>query len=101
MSETMETKEMTTVEPMETEVIDSTEESYESSNKLTGFIVAGVVGLAAAGAVAVQKLKAKKNADKPKKKVRKKLMLVEVPDEEDDIVNSDATEVETEETTEE
>ena len=78
-----------TTENYETE--DNTEVKSGSGKLITGLVIAGL-GLATAAAVGIKKLKDKK-ADKPKKP-KKKLMWVEVP--EDDVVDVEAVEVETE-----
>lgn len=98
MNEVMENEVMTTEEPMDTEVLDYTEESEGGSGKALTAVLAVGAGVVTAGAVVYKKLKAKKD-EKPKKKTKKKLMWVEVPteeeeNEEDMVAESEATEVE-------
>jgi hypothetical protein len=101
MSENLE--KMETIENGEIDVIDDVDytEVEGGSGKVIGLVVAGLTGAAALGAVAYKKIKAKKDGQ-PKKK-RKKLMWVEVEDdiEENDVVDSEAKEVEEEKETEE
>ncbi len=51
------------------------------SGKVIALVVGGLAGAAALGVAAYKKLKAKQNDEKPKKKVKKRLRLVEVEDE--------------------
>jgi hypothetical protein len=98
INEVMENEVMTTEEPMDTEVLDYTEESEGGSGKALAAFLAFGAGVTALGIAAYKKLKAKKD-EKPKKKTKKKLMWVEVPveeeeTEEDIVAESEATEVE-------
>lgn len=91
MSNEMEMNVMELENEIETE--DFTEESG-GSGKVIALAVAGVAGAAALGVAAVKKLKAKKSKDEKPKKKRKKLMWVEVEDEGEEIIDSEAVEVE-------
>lgn len=98
MSETMNKvmdEVMTTEEPMDSMAMEPEEEYEGGSGKALAAVLAVGAGVVAAGTVAYKKLKAKKD-DKPKKKTKKRLRWVEVPveDEEfDDIIDSEAEEV--------
>lgn len=98
INEVMENEIMTTEEPMNTEVLDCTEEIEVGSGKALATVLAVGAGVTALGIAAYKKLKAKKD-EKPKKKTKKKLMLVEVPveeeeTEEDIVAEFQATDVE-------
>ena len=98
MSETMNKvmdEVMTTEEPMDSMAMEPEEEYEGGSGKALAAVLAVGAGVVAAGTVAYKKLKAKKD-EKPKKKTKKRLRWVEVPieDEElDDIIDSEAEEV--------
>lgn len=86
---------MTTEEPMDSMAMEPEEEYEGGSGKVLAAVLAVGAGVVAAGTVAYKKLKAKKD-EKPKKKTKKRLRWVEVPveDEEfDDIIDSEAEEV--------
>lgn len=94
-------EEMNNNEIMETTVDETTDtemDTYEESGSGKGIaiVLAGLAALGAAGALAYRRIKDKKNG-KPRK--RKKLMWVEVEDDEA-VADADASVVE-EETTEE
>ena len=94
-------EEMNNNEIMETTVDETTDtemDTYEESGsgKSVAIVLAGLAALGAAGALAYRRIKDKKNG-KPRK--RKKLMWVEVEDDEA-VADADASVVE-EETTEE
>ena len=74
---------MTTEEPMETEVLDYTEEESSGSGKTLATVLAIGAGVIAAGAVIAKKLKDKKET-KPGKKTKKRLRLIEIPVEEEE-----------------
>lgn len=94
--ETMELMEMET-ETTENEALDYADEEG-GSGKALGLVLAGLAGTAAVGVAVYKKIKAKK-ADKPKKK-RKKWMRVEVDDEvaeeNDEVFDSEADDVDEE-----
>lgn len=102
INEAMENK-MTTEEPMDLMGLEPEEESEVGSGKALAAVLAVGAGVVAAGTVAYKKLKAKKD-EKPKKKTKKRLRWVEVPvdDEEvkEDIIDSEAEEVDEPEETE-
>lgn len=77
---------MTTEEPMETEVLDYTEEESSGSGKTLATVLAIGAGVIAAGAVVAKKLKDKKES-KSGKKTKKRLRLVEIPVDEDEYVD--------------
>ena len=98
INEVMENEIMTTEEPMNTEVLDCTEEIEGGSGKALATVLAVGAGVTALGIAAYKKLKAKKD-EKPKKKTKKKLMWVEIPveeeeTEEDIVAEFQATDVE-------
>ena len=89
---------MTINDDFETETEDYAQDEAKTSGsgKLIGLALAGVAGVAAAGAVVAKKLKAKKKAKaEGKPKTKKKLMWVEVPVEEDvvDVESKDIDEM--------
>ena len=99
MSETMNKvmdEGMTTEEPMDSMAMGPEEEYEGGSGKALAAVLAVGAGVVAAGTVAYKKLKAKKD-EKPKKKTKKRLRWVEVPVEdeefEEDIIDSEAEEV--------
>lgn len=98
-NEVMET--MVTEEPVETGVTDYTEESKGGTGKALAAVLTIGAGIITAGTVVYKKLKAKK-VEKPEqpeqKKTKKKLMWVDVPVEDyDEVIDSDAADVESEE----
>lgn len=95
-NEVMET--VVTEEPMDTEVVDYTEESKGGSGKALAAVLTIGAGIITAGTVVYKKLKAKK-AEKPEqKKTKKKLMWVDVPVEEyDEVIESTEEDVESDE----
>ena len=82
-------------ENTELEAVD-TEVSGGPSKGLTGLIVGGLITAATVGTVAVvKKIKGKKSQDEPKKKVKKRLRLVEIEEDvKEEVIDSEATEVE-------
>lgn len=88
---------MTMNEEFETEDYAQDEVKTSGSGKLIGLALAGVAGVAAAGAVVAKKLKAKKKAKaEGKPKTKKKLRWVEVPVEED-VVDVESKDIDEEE----
>lgn len=95
-NEVMET--MVTEEPVETGVIDYTEESKGGAGKALAAVLTIGAGIITAGTVVYKKLKAKKVEKPEQKKTKKKLMWVDVPVEDyDEVIDSDAADVESEE----
>lgn len=92
------TETMVTEGPIETGVVDYTEESKGGSGKALAAVLTIGAGIITAGTVVYKKLKAKK-AEKPEqKKTKKKLMWVDMPVEEyDEVIESDEANVESEE----
>lgn len=84
------------IENEETNVvdIDDCEVSEGGSGKVIAAVVAGVGLVAGVVAVGAKKLKARKAENEPKKKVKKRLRWVEV---EDNVDESEAIDVESEE----
>lgn len=95
-NEVMET--MVTEEPVETGVTDYTEESKGGTGKALAAVLTIGAGIITAGTVVYKKLKAKKVEKPEQKKTKKKLMWVDVPVEDyDEVIDSDAADVESEE----
>lgn len=89
---------MVTEEPVETGVTDYTEKSKGRTGKALAAVLTIGAGIITAGTVVYKKLKAKKVEKPEQKKTKKKLMWVDVPVEDyDEVIDSDAADVESEE----